>query len=305
MNKGISLIVPTTTTDISKILSNKNLFFSLLPIEKIFLICNTTINIEIDDCRIHFIDENKLIEYDAVKKILVGRLNTTNVINRTGWYLQQFLKMSYARICTDEFYLLWDSDTIPLKPISLFNDIGKPFLDYKSEYHKPYFDTISHILPGYNKIFGGSFIAEHMLINTKHMRQLLDEIENNELLPGQSFYEKIISAVSVDDISKSGFSEFETYGTFVYKNYHSEYELRQWCSLRFGGMFFTPSDLKDKKIVKWLSSYYHAISFEKGHYLSSFRGVANNTNLIKYVSPLILDFFSIFVRIKRRFLKIM
>ena len=40
--------------------------------------------------------------------------------------------MSYARICKNEYYLLWDSDTIPIKQIKLF-DNERPIFDIKDE----------------------------------------------------------------------------------------------------------------------------------------------------------------------------
>ena len=36
----------------------------------------------------------------------------------TGWYFQQLLKYSYAyENVEDDYYLIWDADTIPLRPI--------------------------------------------------------------------------------------------------------------------------------------------------------------------------------------------
>jgi hypothetical protein len=41
---------------------------------------------------------------------------------QVGWYLQQFLKMGAARHVAglSDYYLLWDSDMVPLKPMQWF-----------------------------------------------------------------------------------------------------------------------------------------------------------------------------------------
>ena len=48
--------------------------------------------------------------------------------------------MSYSRICKDEYYLLWDSNTIPIRPINMFKN-GHPLFDMKLEHHTQYFVT--------------------------------------------------------------------------------------------------------------------------------------------------------------------
>lgn len=301
MTKEISLVIPSVPSDINKFLSEIDNFRLRLPISNIYIICNLKdISITKSDSKINLIDEDSLIKYDLIKQLLLKRSSDPKIRKRVGWYLQQFLKMNFARICKDNYYLLWDSDTIPLKYIDLFDSEGKPYLDFKSEYHKPYFDTLYRILPGYQKIFSGSFISEHMLINSKHMRELLDLIEANTSVPGNVFYEKIINAISIKDISDSGFSEFETYGTYVYKNYLNEYHIRQWRSFRFGGLFFSISDINNKILCNWLSSYYDAISFEKGNYISSFGKLLVKNRFIRNYSPVVLDYIAYIIRAKRR-----
>ena len=108
----------------------------------------------------------------------------------------RFLKMQYAQICTDEYYMVWDGDTIPCKEVNMFHEeSGKPYLDMKHEYHKEYFDTMSAILPGFGKVIERSFISEHMLIKTDIMRNLIEDIEKNDTLNGDTFWKKIINSI--------------------------------------------------------------------------------------------------------------
>lgn len=301
MYKNISLVVPTIPQDIDNFLNNIDYYFYRLPINNIVLICNIKdIQLNLTNPQIELIDESNLISYSTVKELLLHRHNSPEVERRVGWYFQQFLKMNFARICKDEYYLLWDSDTVPLKTISLFDKEEIPFLDCKKEYHKPYFDTLKKILPGYQKRIAKSFIAEHMLIKTSHMCELLDTIEANNSVPGNLFYEKIINAIALDHLPLSGFSEFETYGTYVHKKYPNDYSLRDWQSLRYGGMFFSKLDMKNNDIIEWLNSYYDAISFEKVHYLTGSNILKPLMRISKLGSPRLLDFFALMIRLKRK-----
>ncbi len=215
-----------------------------------------------------WIDENKVIKFDDVHRCMSKRL--AEALNgrelprgMTGWYYQQFLKMQYSEICEDEYYMVWDGDTVPCRDINMFNkDTGKPYLDMKHEYHQDYFDTMSIILPGLKKVIERSFIAEHMLIRTDIMQNLIKDIEKNNSIPGTKFWEKIINAIPPEKFSASAFSEFETYGTYVAIKYPDVYKLRDWHSFRLGAQFFGINTITDSDI-KWLSKDFDAISFEK------------------------------------------
>ena len=220
--------------------------------------------------RVGFIDENDLVSFDEVhrciaermKDILAGRELPRGI---TGWYYQQFLKMQYAFMCKDQYYMVWDGDTIPCKEVVMFQpESGKPYLDLKHEHHPEYFETMGKILPGFGKVIERSFVSEHMLIRADIMRSLIEDIEKNENIPGTKFWEKIINAIPPEKIQDSAFSEFETYGTYVALKYLNVYMLREWHSFRQGGTFYSIDTISDRDF-KWLSQDFDAISFEKGH----------------------------------------
>lgn len=222
--------------------------------------------------RVAFIDENNIIPFDEVhaliadrmKNILAGRELPRGI---TGWYYQQFLKMQYALMCEDEYYMVWDGDTIPCKSVNMFQkETGKPYFDLKHELHEEYFETMATILPGFRKVIERSFISEHMLIKVDFMKELIKEIEANMNIPGTRFWEKIINAIPEEKIQSSAFSEFETYGTFVALRHSDAYALREWHSFRLGGEFFFVDTISQKD-YEWLAKDFDAISFEKGHFV--------------------------------------
>ncbi|MBO4899343.1 MAG: glycosyltransferase family 2 protein [Lachnospiraceae bacterium] len=226
-----------------------------------------------DESRLRFICEDDILPFDKVHEtvrsemepILQGRELPRGI---TGWYYQQFLKLTYAYSCKDEYYLIWDGDTFPCCNFSMFsgasdeNATAIPYFDVKRENHAEYFETMGQLIPGLEKVIGPSFISEHMLFKKEYVLELINTIEANNDIPGEVFWEKIIHCVGNDRIQKSAFSEYETYGTYMAIKHPSAYRLREWHSFRLGGEFFDPSTISDSD-YEWLGKDFTAISFEK------------------------------------------
>jgi hypothetical protein len=294
----MKLVVPTIPQDIGKLLENIGIYFNFLPIKEICVIGGGKVEALLpQNYPIVFIDENELVDFDAIKNLIVKRTRNNEAGKRAGWYVQQFIKMGFARTCPDDFYLLWDSDTVPLKPVNML-EAGNPIFDCKTEYHEPYFKTIEKLFPNLKKCIEGSFISEHMIIKTSLMRQMLNEIEANVALEGDNFAEKIINAVPVEDLGKSGFSEFETFGTYVQSKFPDEYSLREWKSLRCGGLFFDGA--LSATTVSWLARYYDAISFENWDELSRACKIVSSSWYEKLFRANTLEVWAFFVRVYRR-----
>jgi hypothetical protein len=132
---------------------------------------------------------------------------------RAGWYLQQFLKMAACELPEiPERYLVWDADTILLRPTEFFTADGHALVNPATEHHAPYFETCRALL-GIERRAGYSFIAESLPVKTAHMRRLLDAVRARA--PGRPWALAIVDAIDPRELSLSGFSEFETYGNFV------------------------------------------------------------------------------------------
>ena len=298
----LTMVVPTIARDVSKLLNNVEYFFEYLPIDNICIVSTEEVGRMLpNDNRLRYISESLMVDFEKIKKIITYKSGKEAAM-RTGWYVQQFIKMSFCRFTDSDYYFLWDSDTVPVKSIKLFDDNGIPFLDYKTEYHQPYFETIQLLLPGYNKKFKGSFISEHMLINSAYMRELLCKIESNIGIPGTSFDEKIINAIPENHVGGSGFSEFETYGTYIYKEHINHYALRKWHSMRYGGFFFQGRSSLSFKELSWLSLSYDAITFEKGDKLTWFSTIVRNEYYRRFFKASSLEVLSFLIRVKRRLL---
>ena len=120
------------------------------------------------DNSIKFINENTLISKEAINKFLQAERSVN--ITRDYWYEQQFLKMAYSRICKNEYYLIWDADTIPIKFIPLFEN-DHPFFDMKTEHNIPYFQAMERLLPNL-KLSDMSHISEQQIWRDSNDKKL-------------------------------------------------------------------------------------------------------------------------------------
>ena len=269
-------LIMTTAKDFIRLQNNYQRLVKHMPARRLLFIGSDEVGCLVKEAdlgeRVGFINENDVLPFDCVhavmteqmQPLLQGRELPRGV---TGWYYQQFLKMQYAKVCEDEYYLVWDGDTIPCGPFSMFKEgTDIPYIDLKREYHEEYFVTMAKLLPGMRKCIEKSFIAEHMLMKCEIMKQLMKDIESNPKISGTYFWEKIIRSIEAEQIQEGAFSEFETYGTYVCFNFPAVYKLRDWYSFRLGGEFFDPNTITDEDYA-WLNRDFYAISFEKGHFV--------------------------------------
>lgn len=218
--------------------------------------------IEKVNSKLEFIDEDKLIKNLTLKNIKEQVKELIGIDKRAGWYFQQFLKMGYSLSeSSSEYYLIWDSDLILLKDMNFFEE-NKMVIYKKEEYHKPYFETLEKVL-GLKKEFNFSFIAEHMIIKKEIMREIIYKIEENPNLKGKYYFEKILNSIKKSDLNGSGFSEFETYGTYALKNYPELFILEKINAWRDAGIVFNNIRINNYILEELEKSKYDNFSLEK------------------------------------------
>lgn len=237
-----NIIIPVIYRDYSFLKKTLRYLNKYLTPEKVYIITDIRFkrflphNILKDEKYI-VVDENCLYEgltLDFMKKSF-SKLGRTKI--GAGWYFQQFLKMAFALsdYCNTDYYLSWDSDTLPLCKIDFFNENGKPFFTMKTEHHAPYFDAIEKLF-GITKTNSRSYIAENMMFNKSIMINLINTIQTNNQLKGSAWFEKILEALDPESVSPMGFSEFESYGNYCLNYYPEHYVERTLPSFRAGGL---------------------------------------------------------------------
>ena len=273
MNQNYNTYIVITPSDFARVQSQYGRMVSMLPTGKLMFVGSNKVGELVRACnlgdRVSFIAEDDLIPFADVWSVMNDHLKgllqgDTVPRGAVGWYYQQFLKLELAKHCEDEFYMTWDGDTIPCRPVQMFAEDGRPYLHNKNEYHELYFTTMGKLIPGMRKLIRGSFISEHMMFHVQMVKDMVKAIEANASLVGDTYWEKILRAIEPIQIHQSAFSEFETYGTFVALRRPDLYRIREWHSFRLGGEFFDLNTICDRDYI-WLGKDFDAISFEKGH----------------------------------------
>lgn len=231
----------------------------------VYLISNKTNKIFFPDSwlqknRAVFVDEDNMLEELSFSHVFQTLKSHFKCTIYAGWYLQQFLKMGFALTSyAQKQYLIWDSDTFPLRYMS-FWEKGKYYFTVKEENHKPYFETLQNLF-GFGKLCESSFIAEHMPIDVEVMKELITTVNKLDV-QGNYWFDKIIYATS--GVDEQAFSEFETYGTYCMKYYPDIFELRNLRTLREAGMLFGRG-VKKRNLAVLAKMNFDVASFELRH----------------------------------------
>jgi len=138
--------------------------------------------------------------------------------SRAGWYLQQIIKISALGAGRPgQTALIWDADTVPLRPLHFFNDSG--CLQYyrgrdKPEFWTPYFETLQS-LAGFDRCAPHSFISQSFPVRVEWVQAFQIHVEQRHGVP---WPQAIMAAL---DHTKGGccFSEYETLGNFFYQHW--------------------------------------------------------------------------------------
>lgn len=204
--------------------------------------------------KIECVDEDTVLA-DMKLKNLREKIKLPGFPQGAGWYFQQFLKLSYPQIRPDtERYLIWDADTVPLRPFSVFGSDGKalltpatleaakpPFgvsldpetdrkMQQATKLHQPYFENYK-IFFGEQPLDQRSFIAQHMPIHSPTLRALIQAIEKR-FSGNESWAWKIIKNLQGTDGNL--FSEYEFYAHFALKNAPELHKIRPLSWSRAG-----------------------------------------------------------------------
>lgn len=149
----------------------------------------------------------------GLKEILKGKIAPSSK-GRIGWYLQQFIKLSVLKGAREyENFVIWDADTVPLKKIDFFRSTGEVEFYSGAEAHLPYFDLTQKLL-GLGKIAKFSFIAQCFPCKGIWANEFFNFIESKF---SESYENSLLNLIDFNE--SSGFSEYETLGSFVYHNY--------------------------------------------------------------------------------------
>jgi hypothetical protein len=147
-------------------------------------------------------------------------------VYRHGWIFQQLIKLLAWRFIDDlsELYLVWDSDTVPYRPLEFVDQTtGQHILGKSHDIHPPYFDHIYKVCPqleGRRLEFSG--ICHHQLLSQYHLKKLVNMVEITH--KGMPF--ELVFLSFLDRNEKACCSEYELYATFMHVFYPDQIQFR-------------------------------------------------------------------------------
>lgn len=140
---------------------------------------------------------------------------------RIAWYFQQLIKFYACHVLPDllDYYLIVDADVFFLKPLSFFDESGKPMYTIGHEYHVPYFQHMAQLHPCLTRVSADkSGISHHMMFRRTWVHSLFCLVESFH--QHEPFWHIFIRHVSEhrfhsDDFPDSGASEYEIFFNFL------------------------------------------------------------------------------------------
>jgi len=171
-------------------------------------------------------------------------------LDRAGWMYQQFLKLSGDIFCTQENYLVLDSDTLLVRP-QVFERDGKFIFNFSDEYHLPYFEVYERLL-GYPASCPVSLTSHHILVNIHKLGQLKADLEARN---GLVWYDAIMNGI--DKSEPSGHSDYDTYGQYALRGMKDNVYLEYWYNLSVPRHFLSKVDELAAKCAR----NYKSVSF--------------------------------------------
>lgn len=174
-----------------------------------------------------------------------------------GWYFQQLLKLSYAfQDPANDYYLIWDADTVPLRPLKFFDEEDRMLFSIADEEHKPYFATYRKLLRE-EPAREFSFITQHAIAQKCVVREMVTKIGSN--FPGNDHWAWKIMR-HLEGTGNNLFSEYETLGHYVKNHYPERAAFRRLPWQREGSL--QTSGLPTSADLARLANDYHFAAFE-------------------------------------------
>lgn len=147
---------------------------------------------------------------------------------RSGWFIQQFIKVSYAQQSQSQGVLVLDADTLLLaRRIWLDRDSSQPLMP-TYEFNEPYYFFLQKIFPG-ESIFLNSFVAHHMLIQPRILIEALDFVCDNNLL---KLWHLVVKYADLNSSSPICI-DYELYAQWLLRFHPKSVFLVKWGNINF------------------------------------------------------------------------
>ena len=187
-------------------------------LQTIYVVCAASAWRDCGDSRVVFFNEARYpFSFQQVKEFMD---NTS----RAGWYYQQLLKLYAHHVIHDlmDNYLIWDSDTVLLKPTAFFhNDYGeiRALFAISPEYNPPYMEHMKRLLPVLERLTGRwGGVTHHQPWMRLIMKELFSDVEHRH---GTTFWRAYLLQVEKKHYGGAGCADYEVVMAYALR-FHSE-----------------------------------------------------------------------------------
>lgn len=142
---------------------------------------------------------------------LTSKVYEAGNAKRLGWYAQQFWKIEALSNSTADQLVIWDADCVPVEPMNLFDAASVPIYMRAGEFNRAYFDVIERLI-SVGKVCPSSFVIPGFPITKSELSALFEALETRH---GAPWHQALLD--NIDFSLRSGFSETELLGTWVWK----------------------------------------------------------------------------------------
>jgi hypothetical protein len=147
---------------------------------------------------------------DLIDADMAAAISAAAPSGREGWIRQQFLNLTFVSRHARGPCLVWDADTIMLRPQQLLRGSAAR-LAISVEHHQSYFTLIRALLPDLPLPCFTSTVAHHLVFDPELVRSLFREIEAGP--GGAPWWRAIVSRIVQTD--QSPFADYELYGQWI------------------------------------------------------------------------------------------
>lgn len=179
---------------------------------------------------------------------------------RAGWYLQQLVKLNYARFTSCDKYIIWDSDTVQLNRLTFYNK-GGIYLNRSKNLHPPYRKAIERIFGGIIPPAQESFVSQFMVIETFVANLMLDDIKN--ICGVDHWFEGVLKSIPLNGPSE--FSEFETYASYAMFRFPDKYNINRSNWFLYGSDILGGREIRCLEEIQNIFPGFDYVSFERFH----------------------------------------
>ncbi len=209
--ENYDIIISAEPTEVDRLRRGLPLIEENLGHDKIIMLCSAKTHEPFEQSGVEWIDEEALLPE----------------VNGQP-HFQEFLLMYYAVVCDKEYYLMWDANTVPIRPLYFRNRLGEMFFDSTPE-------------------------RNGVLVKTSIMREMINE------LGGQDFWRRLLNMIAADKSKAANFSAATVYFSYLHSRYPQLCRPRPLKAQANGcAIFDRPLSADELRMLP-----YDAITFEK------------------------------------------